>query len=173
MIARTLQSRLPNGVAVDEIVVTGGGQHNGMLLHEIGRLTKVPLLRPDELGHPTDSLDAATAALLALLHLDQVPANPTSITKAATPRLLGRLTGGSPRSWQLLLETCRRRQCGAPPVAGGGVAVRGERKEESGERRANPPESHLQLGPLALWERVRVKATLHCYNLVPSPPGEG
>ena len=38
--------------------------------------------------------------------LDQVPANPTSITKAATPRLLGRLTGGSPQNWQLLLETC-------------------------------------------------------------------
>jgi anhydro-N-acetylmuramic acid kinase len=104
-IARTLHS-LPGGAQIDEIVVTGGGQQNGMLLHEIARLVEPPLVRLDELGFPIGSLDAAAAAILAMLHLDQVPANPTSITKAATPRLLGRLTGGSPQSWQLLLESC-------------------------------------------------------------------
>ena len=106
MIARTLRRRLPDGAGIDEIVVTGGGQHNGMLLHEIGCLTELPLTRLGDLGLPEDSLDPAAAALLAMLNLDQVPANPTSVTKAATPRLLGRLTGGSPQSWQLLLETC-------------------------------------------------------------------
>jgi anhydro-N-acetylmuramic acid kinase len=105
MVARTLRS-LPGGARIDEVIVTGGGQHNGMLLHEISRLTAPGLVRLDELGFPSDSLDPAAAAILAMLHLDQVPANPTSITKAATPRLLGRLTGGSPQSWQLLLETC-------------------------------------------------------------------
>jgi anhydro-N-acetylmuramic acid kinase len=104
-VARTLQ-RLPEGVQIDEIVVTGGGQQNGMLLHEIARLVERPLLRLDDLGFPAGSVDAAAAAVLAMFHLDQVPANPTSITKSATPRLLGRLTGGSPQSWQLLLETC-------------------------------------------------------------------
>ena len=106
MIARTIRRRLPEDAAIDEIVVAGGGQHNGMLLREIGCLTELPLVRLGDLGIPADSLDPAAAALLAMLHLDQVPANPTSITNAATPRLLGRLTGGSPQSWQLLLETC-------------------------------------------------------------------
>lgn len=106
MTAQTLQHGLPDGAKIDELVVTGGGQHNGMLLHEIGRLTQLPLVRLDDFGIPAESFDAAAVALLAMLHLDQVPTNPTSITKAATPRLLGRLTGGSPQSWQLLLETC-------------------------------------------------------------------
>jgi 1,6-anhydro-N-acetylmuramate kinase len=77
-----------------------------MLLHEIGRLAESPLIGLDDLGLPAGSLEPAAAAVLAMLHLDQVPANPTSITRAATPRLLGRLTGGSPQNWQLLLETC-------------------------------------------------------------------
>jgi anhydro-N-acetylmuramic acid kinase len=106
MIARTLHRRLPEGGAIDEIIVAGGGQHNGMLLREIGCLTETPLIRLSELGIPADAIDPAGAALLAMLHLDRVPANPTSITKAATPRLLGRLTSGSPQSWQLLLEAC-------------------------------------------------------------------
>ena len=116
MIARTLRRRLPNGGEIDEIVVAGGGQHNGMLLHEIGCLTELPLTRLGDLGIPADALDPAAAALLAMLHLDQVPANPTWITKAATPRLLGRLTGGSPQSWQLLLETCASNSSHSRPL---------------------------------------------------------
>jgi hypothetical protein len=49
-----------------------------------------------------------------MLHLDQVPANPTSITRTGTPRLLGRLTCGAPQNWQLLLESC----------AGGSLSLR-------------------------------------------------
>ena len=105
MIARALQ-RLPNAAGIDEIIVTGGGQHNGLLLHEIGRWTALPIARLDDFGFSADTFEPAGVALLAMLHLDQVPGNPTSITKTATPRLLGRLTGGSPQSWRLLLETC-------------------------------------------------------------------
>jgi anhydro-N-acetylmuramic acid kinase len=105
MTARTLQ-RLPKATGIDEIIVTGGGQHNGLLLHEIGRWTKLPLLRLEELHISGDAWEAAAAALLAMLHLDRVAANPTSITKTASPRLLGRLTGGSPQNWQMLLDAC-------------------------------------------------------------------
>jgi anhydro-N-acetylmuramic acid kinase len=98
--------RLPSVSMVDEILVTGGGQHNGLLLHEIGRRTNLPLLHLEELHMPDDGWEAAAVALLAMMHLDRVPANPTSITKAATPRLLGRLTSGTAKNWQLLLDAC-------------------------------------------------------------------
>ncbi len=116
MVARAISRRLPDDAKLDEIIVTGGGQHNGMLLHEIGNLTRKPLVRLADLGISAESLDPIEAALMAMLHLDQVPANPTSITKAATPRLLGRLTGGSPQSWQLLLETCASGSAGHRPL---------------------------------------------------------
>lgn len=56
----------------------------------------------------TDKLDehwfpAATVAMLALLHLDQIPANLPELTGASAPRILGRLTPGSPGAWRRLL----------------------------------------------------------------------
>jgi hypothetical protein len=38
--------------------------------------------------------------------MDQIPASHTAISKTETPRLLGRLTPGSPRTWLKMLETC-------------------------------------------------------------------
>lgn len=103
-IAGALRRRLPEDATLDEIVVTGGGQHNGMLLREIGRLTELPIVRLSE-NIPGDALAPASNAVLALLHLDQVPANHTAITGAEIPRVLGRLTPGSPQNWQKLLRT--------------------------------------------------------------------
>lgn len=48
-------------------------------------------------------LAAASAAMLALLHLDQIPANLPELTGASAPRILGRLTPGSPGAWRRLL----------------------------------------------------------------------
>ena len=104
-VALALRRRLPEDAQIDEIVVTGGGQQNGMLLREIGRTTQVPLVRTGELNVPGEALGPATIAVLALLYLDQVPANQTAITGTEVPRLLGRLTPGSPQSWQRLLQT--------------------------------------------------------------------
>jgi len=101
-VARALSRRLPEDAPVDEVVVCGGGQRNGLLLHEIGRATELPLLRAEQLGTPDEALGAAAAAVLALLCIDQVPANPTSITGAGVARVLGRLTPGSPQQWQRL-----------------------------------------------------------------------
>jgi len=113
-VAVALRRRLPEDATIDEVVVCGGGQKNGMLLREIGRLAEVPLLRIGELEIPDETLGPASIAMLALLYLDQVPANPTAITKAEIPRLLGRLTPGSPLNWQRLLTT----------IAGSSPAVR-------------------------------------------------
>jgi hypothetical protein len=45
-------------------------------------------------------------ALLAMFHIDGVAANATTITGANAPRVLGRLTPGSPQNWQRLLQCC-------------------------------------------------------------------
>lgn len=99
-----IQRCLPQNAPIDEIVVGGGGQHNGLLLREVAaRLPRVPLRRAEELGLAWEALDPACAGLLALLHLDQVPANPPEVTGAEVARVLGRLTPGSPQGWQRLL----------------------------------------------------------------------
>ena len=105
MVARTLTRRLPEDAMIDEVLITGGARHNGMLLREIGSLTGLPLVRVSDLPIPADALESATIAVLAALHLDETPANRPSITKAREPRLLGRLTAATPQSLQLLLET--------------------------------------------------------------------
>lgn len=99
-----LQRCLPQDARIDEVVIGGGGQNNGLLIREVAaKLPSVPLRRAQELGIAWEALDPACAALLALLHLDQVPANPPEVTGADVPRVLGRLTPGSPLGWQRLL----------------------------------------------------------------------
>ncbi len=115
-VALALRKRPLAEVRVDQLVVSGGGQHNGLLLREIGRLTGLPVMRIDQLDIPGGALESAAAGLLALLHLDQVPANRPEITGAEVPRLLGRLTPGHPQNWRRLLECCAGQQTPARPL---------------------------------------------------------
>ncbi len=103
-VALALRRTLPEDAAVDELIVTGGGQHNGMLLREIARATEIPLTQLDEATLTSQSLGPASVALLAMLYLDGIPANAAAITGTETPRILGRLTPGSPQNWQRLLQ---------------------------------------------------------------------
>jgi anhydro-N-acetylmuramic acid kinase len=103
-VATALRKRVPQEPPIAEIVVSGGGQQNGLLLREIGRLTELPLVRLSDLEFPRDAFGPAAIAVLALLYLDQVPASSPAITGAEVPRLLGRLTPGSPQNWQRLLH---------------------------------------------------------------------
>lgn len=105
-IADSLARWMPEGAAVEEILVTGGGEQNGFLLRELARLTNLPLIRLSELHLPEHGFDAAPAGVLALLYIDQTPGSQTAISKTSTPRLLGRLTPGSPQSWKRLLDAC-------------------------------------------------------------------
>ena len=77
-----------------------------MLLREIGRLIQAPLIQDADLHMPLGGLEPACIGVLALLYMDQVPASHTAISKTETPRLLGRLTPGSPKTWLKMLETC-------------------------------------------------------------------
>ncbi|HEX4146240.1 MAG TPA: anhydro-N-acetylmuramic acid kinase [Pirellulales bacterium] len=104
-IAETIRHRLPESPAVDEVVLSGGGQHNGLLVHLLAeQLPGVPLVSEADLGIPKNTRGAAVAAVLALWHLDQTPGCPTAITGARTPRVLGRLTPGAPQAWQRVLR---------------------------------------------------------------------
>jgi anhydro-N-acetylmuramic acid kinase len=103
-VTSSIRRRLPDDLPIDQLVVTGGGQHNGMLLREIGaRLPRLPIIRLGDLGIASEAFGPATIGLLAALQLDQTPGNSTAITGAETPRVLGRLTPGSPQHWQQLL----------------------------------------------------------------------
>jgi len=110
-IALAARRHLPQHAEIDEVLITGGGQHNGMLLREIAmRFPRIPLVRVGELGVPSEAVGPASVAILALLHVDQVPANHPEITGAETTRVLGQLTPGSPQNWQRLLAemaTCQ------------------------------------------------------------------
>jgi 1,6-anhydro-N-acetylmuramate kinase len=59
---------------------------------------------PETLGIAAEALSPASAAVLAMLHIDQTPANLPYLTGASAPRVLGRLTPGSAKSWNRLLR---------------------------------------------------------------------
>jgi anhydro-N-acetylmuramic acid kinase len=116
-VSRAVRRRLPDDARIGQMVVTGGGRHNGMLLREIAsRLPDTPVVRIGELGMESDALDAAAAAVLALMFLDRVPANPTAVTGAECPRVLGRITPGSPQNWRRLLEQLTGSQPAVRPL---------------------------------------------------------
>jgi anhydro-N-acetylmuramic acid kinase len=104
-LAETIRGCAPPGAAPPELVLTGGGTQNGFLLREIAhRLPEYPRIALAALGIDPDFLDPAAAAMLAIMHLDQTPATQTLITGISTPRVLGRLTPGSPGNWRRLIE---------------------------------------------------------------------
>lgn len=104
-VVAALQRRLPQDTGPRRLVLAGGGQHNGMLLREIAcRLPGVGMVAVGDLGVESDSLDAATAAMLGIMFLDQVPASLPAVTGTDVPRVLGRVTPGSAPSWQRLLR---------------------------------------------------------------------
>ncbi len=97
--------RLAGEPRADEVWIVGGGQQNGLLLREVGaRLADYTLTRCSAHGPADSVLEATAVAALALLCIDQVPANQPAITGTGTPRVLGRLTPGAPPAWRRLLQ---------------------------------------------------------------------
>lgn len=90
-----ISRRLPDDPPIGQLVVTGGGQSNGMLLREIQRLTPdVPMAPIDTVFSPGEFLDAACSALLAWMHLCRMPASAPAISGTNAKGVLGRLTPG-------------------------------------------------------------------------------
>ena len=96
----------PLGGRIDQFLLSDAAERRAKplidgLVHRLGEAS-VDVIRLRDAGVPDRSLAAAGAAILAMLHLDQVPANLVIMTGARTPRMLGRLTPGSYASWNRL-----------------------------------------------------------------------
>lgn len=103
-IAQCLKEQLPRSQPVGQLILTGGGRRNGFLVQQIQQLLpELEFSALESWSIPAISLPAAATALLAQLHIDQVPANSPSLTGAQAPRILGRLTPGRPTNWHQVL----------------------------------------------------------------------
>jgi 1,6-anhydro-N-acetylmuramate kinase len=87
-----LRRNLPAHLPIDEILLAEPYKPFG-----IGSL-------PPVLTHATNVLEAASAAVLAMLYIDQISASLPHLTGANAPRVLGRLTPGNTAAWHRLLR---------------------------------------------------------------------
>ena len=84
---------LPLGV--EEVVLTGGGARNPLLVRAIEEeLAPLPVRGREALGMDPAAREAAAFAVLAWAHLKRVPANAPEATGADGPRVLGSYTPG-------------------------------------------------------------------------------
>lgn len=107
----SFQQHLSSLPEIDEIIISGGGSQNGLLVKEVtSRLPPRPVLRLSSYGLNDTILDAACVAVLGLLYVDGVPANRSAITGTQSPRLLGRLSAGAAENWRSLVRSLAREE---------------------------------------------------------------
>jgi anhydro-N-acetylmuramic acid kinase len=98
---------LPRQLAPARVILTGGGVRNGLLWRlieeQLGSSRELTFIRSDTLGVPAEVMEAATAAVLACLLLDSVPASLPAVTGASGSRLLGSFTPGTLGNWSRCL----------------------------------------------------------------------
>ena len=109
-IALAVRAYIPGGLnRIDELLVTGGGQGNGLLLAEIGlQLGQRPLNRLVDFGWSQGQLESCSAAVLAGMHLDRISASRPALSRTDVPRVAGQLTPGSPAGWGRLIRYMHR-----------------------------------------------------------------
>jgi anhydro-N-acetylmuramic acid kinase len=80
-------------VAVDAVVVSGGGARNPVLMTRLaGRFAPIPVRRSDDHGLPIDAKEAIAFAILASERIDRRPSNMPSVTGAKRYVMLGKIT---------------------------------------------------------------------------------
>jgi anhydro-N-acetylmuramic acid kinase len=90
-ITRALREFLPH--FPDELIASGGGVHNTVLMSCLRKqLPGVPVKTTDELGIPSEAKEAIAFALLGAATLDGVPGNVRSATGARRGVVLGSVT---------------------------------------------------------------------------------
>lgn len=89
-IADQLRRYVP--LAIDEMIVSGGGAKNSFLLQRLRERCNVPIVRSDELGVPSHAKEAMLFAYLADAALSGAPANVPSVTGARRFTVIGRIS---------------------------------------------------------------------------------
>lgn len=79
-------------LAVDEIILSGGGTANQRICQEIRRRCGCSVIPLHDLGMQSEAKEAVAFALLAAATLDGVPSNVPSVTGAKKPMILGSIT---------------------------------------------------------------------------------
>ncbi len=90
---------------VGELALTGSGKTNALIRRTLSdRFPKANVINLAKLSQSPEVIGATTAALLAMLHINRVPANHPKMTGCRTARILGRLTPGSPANWHRVVK---------------------------------------------------------------------
>jgi anhydro-N-acetylmuramic acid kinase len=85
-------------VKVHQLIVSGGGVNNPLLVGQIAALLPgIPVVPSSALGIPIDAKEALAFALLAYETFHQRPSNLPSATGASGPAILGKISYGPPR----------------------------------------------------------------------------
>src|SRR5713226_2948526 len=83
---------------IHQLIVSGGGAHNPLILAQISAaLPGIEVLPSSRLGVPEDAKEAFAFALLAYETFHQRPANLSSATGARGPAILGKISYAPPR----------------------------------------------------------------------------
>ncbi len=97
--------RLKQSGHLDEICVAAVPPLETCLINRLQQqMPDVRVYSISKLGFSADCLSAVIAALLGLLHIDQMPANIPWLSGATSQRILGRLTPGRPANWRQLVR---------------------------------------------------------------------
>jgi anhydro-N-acetylmuramic acid kinase len=108
-IVHAIRNHLPRSQPVGQLILSGPVREHPLLVHHLAReLPELQITSIDHVGVPSDSWQAASSALLAVLHVDQIPSNCADLTNADTPRVLGRITPGPPGNWHHVLADMAR-----------------------------------------------------------------
>jgi anhydro-N-acetylmuramic acid kinase len=91
-IGRAIQLMVAPRKPVNEVIVTGGGCHNRVIMRGLReRLLDVMVDRGEAFGVPSDAKEAMAFAYLAYLYTKRIPANVISQNKGLKPAILGAL----------------------------------------------------------------------------------
>ncbi len=90
--ARTIAVAIARYPTTREVIVSGGGAHNGFLMQRLGALVKPRVTTSAEFGVDVDSKEAILFAVLAHETFHRRPGNIRSATGALRPAILGKIS---------------------------------------------------------------------------------
>ncbi len=105
IIANELSVRLEKCPPIDQVLITTPGPLHGCMVNLLDEIVPGVDIESHSSGVEGEGLACLSAAILGLMHIDQLPANLPWVTGADYQRILGGLTPGRPANWrQLVLD---------------------------------------------------------------------